>query len=69
MMNKIKKEIEDGMKLIWKKVDPKDLQPGDHIYAYKRYGSYSHHGQSSSASLMLAYEISSSLFFLNWVLF
>ncbi|KAI6692687.1 hypothetical protein NL676_020397 [Syzygium grande] len=44
MMNKIKKEIEDGMKLIWKKVDPKDLKPGDHIYAYKRYGSYSHHG-------------------------
>jgi len=39
MMNKIKKDIEDGMKLIWKKVGPKDLKPGDHIYAYKRYGS------------------------------
>jgi len=45
MMNKIKKEFEDGMKLIWKKVDPKDLKPGDHIYAYRLYGSYSHHGQ------------------------
>ncbi|KAL3728033.1 hypothetical protein ACJRO7_032735 [Eucalyptus globulus] len=44
MMNKIKKEFEDGMKLIWKKVDPKDLKPGDHIYAYRLYGSYSHHG-------------------------
>ncbi|XP_030534677.1 protein LEAD-SENSITIVE 1-like [Rhodamnia argentea] len=44
MMNKIRTEVEDGMKLIWKKVDPKDLKPGDHIYAYKRYGSYSHHG-------------------------
>ncbi|KAF7848698.1 hypothetical protein BT93_L1725 [Corymbia citriodora subsp. variegata] len=43
MMN-MKKEIEEGMKLIWKKVEPKDLKPGDHIYAYKRYGSYSHHG-------------------------
>ncbi|XP_018717138.1 uncharacterized protein LOC108954907 [Eucalyptus grandis] len=44
MMNKIKKEFKDGMKLIWKKIDPTDLKPGDHIYAYKRYGSYSHHG-------------------------
>lgn len=43
-MNKIKKEFEDGKKLIWKKIDPTDLKPGDHIYAYKRYGSYSHHG-------------------------
>ncbi|KAL3728034.1 hypothetical protein ACJRO7_032736 [Eucalyptus globulus] len=44
MMNKIKKEFEDGRKLIWKKVDPKDLKPGDHIYAYRLYGFYSHHG-------------------------
>ncbi|KAF7848700.1 hypothetical protein BT93_L1727 [Corymbia citriodora subsp. variegata] len=44
MMNKIMREIEDGMKLIWKKVDPKDLKPGDHIYAHKLYGYYSHHG-------------------------
>ncbi|KAL3728032.1 hypothetical protein ACJRO7_032734 [Eucalyptus globulus] len=44
MMNKIKKEFKDGMKLIWRKIDPTDLKPGDHIYDYKRYGSYSHHG-------------------------
>jgi len=64
------KDIEDGIiNLIWKKVNPQDLKPGDHIYAYKQYGFYSHHGQSSSTSLMLAHVIPSSMFFFNWVLF
>ncbi|KAL3728031.1 hypothetical protein ACJRO7_032737 [Eucalyptus globulus] len=43
-MNKIKKDIEDGIKLICKKVNLQDLKPSDHIYAYKQYGFYSHHG-------------------------
>jgi len=57
MRNKIKEKIEDGMELLCKKVDPEDLKPGDHIYAYRLYGFYSHHGQCSSNSLMLAYEL------------
>lgn len=44
MRNKIKEKIEDGMELLCKKVDPEDLKPGDHIYAYRLYGFYSHHG-------------------------
>ncbi|KAF8017788.1 hypothetical protein BT93_H2860 [Corymbia citriodora subsp. variegata] len=43
-MSKIEKEIKDGMKLIRKKVDPEDLKHGDHIYVYRLYGIYSHHG-------------------------
>ncbi|XP_030472175.1 protein LEAD-SENSITIVE 1-like [Syzygium oleosum] len=43
-MNKIKNKFEDGKELLWKKVDPKDLKPGDHIYAYRMCGSYTHHG-------------------------
>lgn len=40
----IKKEVGDGMKLLWKKIDPSHLRPGDHIYSHKNGGAYSHHG-------------------------
>lgn len=45
ILSSIKKEAKGTLELLWKKVDPEDLKPGDHIYSHKRYGSYSHHGQ------------------------
>ncbi|XP_031397850.1 uncharacterized protein LOC116208503 [Punica granatum] len=44
ILSEIKKEAEGTLRLLWKKIDPKDLKPGDHIYSHKRYGFYSHHG-------------------------
>ncbi|PKI32128.1 hypothetical protein CRG98_047446 [Punica granatum] len=38
--SEIKKQAEGTLGLLWKKIDPKDLKPGDHIYSHKRYGIY-----------------------------
>ncbi|KAF8017789.1 hypothetical protein BT93_H2861 [Corymbia citriodora subsp. variegata] len=56
-MNKIKKKIEDGMELIRKKVDPEDLKRGDHIYAYRLYGIYSHHGIYVGGGYVIHYNV------------
>ncbi|KAL3728025.1 hypothetical protein ACJRO7_032727 [Eucalyptus globulus] len=50
---KIKGKIKDGMELLWKKVDPEDLKPGDHIYSYRLYGLYTHHGIYEGGSYVI----------------
>ncbi|KAF7848699.1 hypothetical protein BT93_L1726 [Corymbia citriodora subsp. variegata] len=56
-MSKIKEEIKDGMKLIRKKVDPEDLKHGDHIYVYRLYGIYSHHGIYEKGGYVIHYNV------------
>lgn len=45
ILGRIKNEAEGTLELLWKEIDPKDLERGDHIYCHRRYGTYSHHGQ------------------------
>ncbi|OWM67289.1 hypothetical protein CDL15_Pgr000741 [Punica granatum] len=40
ILSKIKTEAEGTLRLLWKKIDPNDLKPGDHIYSHRRYGIY-----------------------------
>ncbi|KAK6288875.1 hypothetical protein POUND7_000416 [Theobroma cacao] len=43
-MEKIKEKIEKGERLFTHRIDSCRFKPGDHIYGYRGFGSYSHHG-------------------------
>ncbi|OMO96260.1 hypothetical protein COLO4_15388 [Corchorus olitorius] len=43
-MQKVKQKIEKGKRIFTHRKDSCRVKPGDHIYSYRGFGSYSHHG-------------------------